>query len=84
MRPGDRRTKTMDRDPNTEGKAQCLAELSRLSLPDNRIGIAIQVSQRGDLAHLSALSAVVCYGATGVAATVIRHDTPTRNQRAAR
>ena len=34
MRPGDRRTKTMDRDPNTESKAQCLAELSRLSLPD--------------------------------------------------
>ena len=26
--------KTMDRDPNTESKAQCLAELSRLSLPD--------------------------------------------------
>ena len=34
MRPGDRRTKTMDRDPNTESKAQRLAELSRLSLPD--------------------------------------------------
>ena len=34
MRPGDRRTKTMDRDPNTESKAQCLAELSSLSLPD--------------------------------------------------
>ena len=32
MRPGDRRTKTMDRDPNTESEAQCLAELSRLSL----------------------------------------------------
>ena len=27
MRPGDRRTKTMDRDPNTESKAQRLAEL---------------------------------------------------------
>ena len=35
MRPGDRRTKTMDRDPNTESKAQCLAELSSLSLPDS-------------------------------------------------
>ena len=34
MRPGDRRTKTMDRDPNTESKAQCLAEQSSLSLPD--------------------------------------------------
>ena len=39
MRPGDRRTKTMDRDPNTESKAQCLAELSRLSLPDSFNGI---------------------------------------------
>ena len=35
MRPGDRRTKTMDRDPNTESKAQRLAELPSLSLPDN-------------------------------------------------
>ena len=26
----------MDRDPNTESKAQCLAELSSLSLPDTR------------------------------------------------
>ena len=43
MRPGDRRTKTMDRDPNTESKAQCLAELSRLSLPGGLFKYGLRV-----------------------------------------